>query len=178
MLLPPPSAAPAPNSLEEAAMKQNSKRLPEAGPEAYLFPRHAVGFRAPRSGHSDLQYRLPPADEGWKTAWRRALEGANVKARWQDLRHSHVSRLAEQRIVHEETIRALAGHISRQMLSRYAHIRASAKRAAIASLETGGEGITRPAQHTNLDTRCPQKSPQFVEGEKVVLERPGRKLLN
>jgi Phage integrase family len=124
----------------------------------------------------DIEFRQPM--QGWKTAWRRALEGANVKARWHDLRHSLVSRLAEQPTVSEETIRALAGHVSRQMPSRYAHIRASAKRAAITSLETGGEGITKRGHPTNLDTGSPQKSPQFVEGEEIVLERPGPKLLN
>jgi hypothetical protein len=35
----------------------------------------------------------------------------------------------------EETIRQLAGHVSRRMLARYAHIRAQARRDAIATLE-------------------------------------------
>jgi integrase len=73
--------------------------------------------------------------QGWKSAWSRARRVAGVKARWHDLRHTIVSRLAENPAISEETIRALAGHVSRQMLSRYAHIRAQAKRAAIASLE-------------------------------------------
>jgi hypothetical protein len=37
--------------------------------------------------------------------------------------------------VSEETIRALAGHVSRAMLARYSHIRADSKRAAISTLE-------------------------------------------
>jgi hypothetical protein len=154
------------------------RSLPEPGPEAYLFPRHAVGFAPEGQGTTiyNIDFRQPM--QGWKTAWRRALEGANVKARWHDLRHSLVSRLAEQPTVSEETIRALDGHVSRQMLSRYAHIRASSKRSAIASLETGGEGITKPARATNLGTGSPQKSPQFVEGEKILLERQGPQLLN
>src|SRR5262249_20600274 len=152
--------------------------LPEAGPEAYLFPRHAVGFAPEGQGTAIYNIDFHQPMQGWKTAWRRALEGANVKARWHDLRHSLVSRLAEQPTVIEETIRVLAGHVSRQMLSRYAHIRASAKRAAIASLETGGKGITKPPCPTNLGTGSPQKSPQFVEGEKIVLECPVPKLLN
>jgi len=37
--------------------------------------------------------------------------------------------------VSEETIRSLAGHVSKQMLQRYSHIRTHAKQAAIAALE-------------------------------------------
>ena len=37
----------------------------------------------------------------------------------------------------EETIRALAGHVSRKMLERYSHIRLAAKQVSIQSLETG-----------------------------------------
>lgn len=35
----------------------------------------------------------------------------------------------------EQTIKALAGHVSRQMLERYSHIRSEAKQAAIHALE-------------------------------------------
>ena len=36
----------------------------------------------------------------------------------------------------EETVRALAGHVSRKMMEHYSHIRQKAKEAAIAGLET------------------------------------------
>lgn len=124
----------------------------------------------------DIDFRQPM--QGWKTAWRRALEGANVKARWHDLRHSLVSRLAEQPTVSEERIRALAGHVSRQMLSRYAHIRASAKRAAIASLETGGEGITQTGPPHKSRHRVPPKVPTICRGRGNCVGAPGPKLLN
>lgn len=42
---------------------------------------------------------------------------------------------AENPNVSEETIRALAGHVSKKMLERYSHIRISAKQVAIAGLE-------------------------------------------
>ena len=79
---------------------------------------------------------------------------AGVEARWHDLRHTLVSRLAENPTISEETIRSLAGHVSRQMLSRYAHIRAQAKRAAIASLDPAAEGAKRPISRPG-----PHKSP-------------------
>jgi len=39
--------------------------------------------------------------------------------------------------VSEQTITALAGHVSKRMLERYSHIRAQAKRDAISMLESG-----------------------------------------
>src|SRR5215469_16035738 len=52
-----------------------------------------------------------------------------------DMRHTFISRLAENPSVSEQTIKALAGHVSRQMLERYSHIRSQAKHAAIQALE-------------------------------------------
>jgi len=60
------------------------------------------------------------------------------------------TRLAENAAVSEETIRALAGHVSRKMLERYSHIRLAAKQAAIQSLEAAV-----------FDAGSPQNPPQF-----------------
>lgn len=111
------------------------KHAGEAGPDAFLFPHHCVGFRLGGKGTSmrDVDFDKPIGE--WKSAWRRALKTAGVKVRWHDLRHTLVSRLAENPAVSEETIRALAGHVSRSMLARYSHIRAATKRAAISTLE-------------------------------------------
>jgi len=116
------------------------KLLGEGGPDAFLFPHHTVGFSRDGKGTSmrDVDFGRPIGE--WKSAWRRALKIAGVKARWHDLRHTLVSRLAENPAVSEETIRALAGHVSHAMLARYSHIRSEAKRAAIASLDTGDQG--------------------------------------
>jgi hypothetical protein len=51
------------------------------------------------------------------------------------MRHTFISRLAENPGVSEQTIKALAGHVSRQMLERYSHIRSEAKQAAILALD-------------------------------------------
>ena len=118
-----------------AAIADWLKLLGEGGPDTFLFPHHTVGFSRDRKSTSirDVDFGRPIGE--WKTAWRRALKIAGVKARWHDLRHTLVSRLAENPAVSEETIRALAGHVSRAMLARYSHIRAEAKRAAILALE-------------------------------------------
>jgi integrase len=61
-----------------------------------------------------------------------------IRYRWHDLRHTFISRLAENPNVSEQTIRALAGHVSRQVLERFGHIRSQAKQAAIRGLEEQG----------------------------------------
>ena len=70
-----------------------------------------------------------------RRAWLEACKRAGVKYRWHDLRHSFVTRLAERPEVSEQTIRALAGHVSNQMRQHYSHIRSQAKQAAIRALE-------------------------------------------
>jgi integrase len=147
-----------------AALAEWLEGLPQAGPDAYVFPRHQVGFSV--GGRGSLLYAIDATRpmQGWKSAWSRVRREAGVQARWHDLRHTLVSRLAENPTISEETIRALAGHVSSQMLSRYAHIRAQAKKAAIASLEAANEGV----KQATLREDSPQKSPQSTN---LVLEQ-------
>jgi integrase len=70
----------------------------------------------------------------WRKAWRVASKAAGIRYRPHD-RHTFISRLAEIPSVSEQTIKALAGHVSRQMLERYSHIRSKAKQAAIHALD-------------------------------------------
>jgi hypothetical protein len=49
--------------------------------------------------------------------------------------NTFVSRLAESASISEQTIRSLAGHVSRQMLEHFSHIRSQAKQSAIRCLE-------------------------------------------
>ncbi|MGO9685111.1 MAG: tyrosine-type recombinase/integrase [Beijerinckiaceae bacterium] len=161
-----------------AALAAWLQSLPEAGPGAHVFPRHAVGFALEGRGTAiyDIDFGQPM--QGWKTAWARVRKDAKVSCRWHDLRHTLVSRLAELSNVSEETIRALAGHVSPQMLRRYAHIRASAKRAAIASLETAAEGASGAVDEAKSDRQSPQKPPQFGEGVAQAPIQAGTKFLN
>jgi len=110
-------------------------RFLDAGPDSYVFPRHSVGFARKGVGSDLYNVDLSRPMGEWKTAWRRARRLAELEYRWHDSRHTLVSRLAENPNVSEETIRALAGHVSKQMLQRYSHIRAQAKRDAISALE-------------------------------------------
>ncbi len=120
----------------------------EAGSDAFLFPRHTIGFGPGGKVTTicNIDFGSPVGE--WKSAWKRALSVADVKVRWHDLRHTLISRLAENPAVSEETIRALAGHVSRAMLARYSHIRADAKRAAISALEKReGHGESSGVSH-------------------------------
>jgi integrase len=111
------------------------ERFPEAGPDSFLFPYHKVGLagnsRVPVQWDVDLNRPMG----SWRKAWRLACQAAGLHYRPHDMRHSFVSRLAENPGVSEQTIKALAGHVSRQMLERYSHIRSEAKQAAIQALE-------------------------------------------
>jgi len=69
----------------------------------------------------------------FKTAWKTVRARANVKARYHDLRHTAITNLCESE-ASEEAIMAIAGHVSREMLSRYAHIRTEAKRRALEAI--------------------------------------------
>jgi integrase len=114
----------------------------EAGPDAYLFPYHKVGTPIPPHAVA-VNSRIPILYDvdlsrpmgSWRRAWRFACKAAGVRYRPHDMRHTFISRLAENPTVSEQTIKALAGHVSRQMLERYSHIRSEAKQAAIQALE-------------------------------------------
>ena len=69
-----------------------------------------------------------------KTAWTSIRKKARVSGRWHDNRHTLITELAESG-AGDETIMEIAGHVSRQMLSRYSHIRTAAKRKALEDVE-------------------------------------------
>lgn len=127
-------------------------RFPNPPADGYLFPRHKVGF----AGHKrepviyEVDFTRPGSE--WKSAWAAACRAVGARYRWHDLRHTFVSRLAENPAVSEQTIMTLAGHVSRSMLARYSHIRSAAKQAAIAALEAQGQA--------DFEGDSPQNPPQ------------------
>lgn len=66
-----------------------------------------------------------------KRSWVELRKRASVSCRLHDLRHTFATGMAE-RGVSEGTMLALMGHMSRNMLERYSHIRMTAKRDAVA----------------------------------------------
>lgn len=136
--------------------------LGDPGSDDFVFPRHGVMGAGPRPKIHSVDNGRPIGE--WKTAWYRALEIADLHFRWHDLRHTFVTRLAESPHVSEETIRALAGHVSKAMLSRYSHIRNRAKHEAIAALEAASSGIEaaqNPAHPTETDSSKKSLSPRI-----------------
>lgn len=69
-----------------------------------------------------------------KTAWAQVKKAAGVTGRWHDNRHTFITDLAESGEASDETIRDMAGHVSKQMLKHYSHIRMEAKRRAVDAL--------------------------------------------
>ena len=73
--------------------------------------------------------------KSWRSAWRKLTRKAALGGlRFHDLRHHCITRLAEAGVP-EQTLMSIAGHVSREMLEHYSHIRMQAKREAVSMLE-------------------------------------------
>jgi len=99
-----------------------------SSPDHYLIPRRING--------KQYDVTKPPSRWAWRTAWRKLTEACGMGGlRSHDLRHHAITKLAESSEASEQTIMAIAGHVSRQMLEHYSHIRQEAKRRATDSLD-------------------------------------------
>jgi len=77
--------------------------------------------------------------------------------RFHDLRHHAITELAESQ-VSDQTIMAIAGHVSQKMLARYSHVRTEARRQAVSALSARPigrrhEGGNAGSYDTNNDTK-------------------------
>jgi integrase len=114
-------------------------RLVESNAEDYAFPAcEAAGIERE---HPDRE-RIDPAQpiKSWRSAWRAALKRAGLQLRFHDLRHTCITKLAESQ-ASEQTLMAIAGHVSRKMIEHYSHIRMEAKRTAL-------DAIAKPASES------------------------------
>jgi len=102
--------------------KWYTKQFGMIRPEWYVFP-----FGKPRPNDPNRPMVT------LKTSWSNVRAKANVKGRWHDNRHTLITDLAESG-AGDETIRDIAGHVSRKMLSHYSHIRMQAKRNALEAI--------------------------------------------
>src|SRR5262249_4618129 len=120
------------------AMKELLKRatlLKATKPEHYLFPafryRHTKENTPIGAGY-DPTYPMV----SWRSSWRRLTDKAGLKGlRFHDLRHHSITKLAEAGVA-EQTLMAIAGHVSKEMLEHYSHVRMQAKRCAVSALDT------------------------------------------
>jgi integrase len=145
------------------------ERFPEAGPDSFLFPYHKIGLAGNARMPVLYDVDLDSSMGSWRKAWRIASKTAGVRYRPHDMRHTFISRLAENPNVSEQTIKALAGHVSRQMLERYSHIRSQAKRAAIQTLEEPYiEPILRETGHKNGHTGAARRKCEQANSLKTI----------
>ena len=128
----------------------------------------------------------------WRTAWRRLTRavycpgceclqnpadkccnekcGRDIKdfksplagLRFHDLRHHAITELAESQ-ASDQTVMAIAGHISPKMLAHYSHVRVDATRHALDALSSRGSSGVYGTNHDTNATVPPQPGPQVVE---------------
>jgi integrase len=123
---------------------ERATKLGATEPDHYLLP--AAPFRRTRGGNRVVGMGYDPTQprKSWRTAWRKLTKKAGLPGlRFHDLRHHCITRLAEAGVP-DQTLKALAGHVSPQMLEHYSHIRMQAKRQAVAAIDA-----MRPAAHAD-----------------------------
>lgn len=110
------------------------ERFSAIQPDWYVFP-----FGKPRPNDPTRPVTT------LKTAWNNVRKNAKVKGRWHDHRHTMITDLAESG-AGDQTIMDIAGHVSKNMLKHYSHIRMEAKREALESI------VKRPPTKKPLPT--------------------------
>ena len=101
-------------------------------PEHYLFP-----FRIRGGNRHCATYDPARHQTTFKTAWKRILTKADIEGRFRmyDLRHTAITIMLEDPNVSEETVEAIAGHVSRRMKKVYSHVRMAKRRLAVSALD-------------------------------------------
>jgi integrase len=103
-------------------------------PHHYVFAGFKVSGRIDRNKMHISAFDPTRPIRTWRRAWRTLTSKAGLSGlRFHDLRHHAITELAESG-ASEQTIMAIAGHVSRRMLERYSHIRVEAKRAALEAI--------------------------------------------
>jgi integrase len=116
-----------------------TRRFGMTKPDWYLFP---FG----KSKHLDPTRPMTSL----KTVWTNIKETAEITGRWHDTRHTLVTELAESG-AGDQTIMDIAGHVSRQMLARYSHIRMEAKRNALEAIVRKPRQDSQPVQEASVN---------------------------
>jgi integrase len=119
-----------------ARLLERAVALGATAPDHYLLP--AFRFRRTKEPSSAGEGFDPHSPmRSWRSAWRKLAKIAGLQGlRFHDLRHHCITKLAEAGVA-EQTLMAIAGHVSREMLEHYSHIRMQAKREAVESLNQG-----------------------------------------
>jgi integrase len=89
--------------------------------------------------------------KGWRTAHDALMKVCDIRVSPYSFRHHAITKLLENSDVSEETVEAIAGHVSAKMKKHYSHIRIEVRREAVEALGK----IARKAIST--DRSYPQK---------------------
>ena len=130
---------------------ERAQLLGATEPNHFLFP--AARFRHTQEGKNVAGMGYDPTSpiRSWRTAWRSLTKAAHLPGlRFHDLRHHCITRLAEAGVP-EQTLMSIAGHVSREMLEHYSHIRLHAKREAVAAIETTGVDLQVEPSHSSVN---------------------------
>ncbi len=133
-------------------------------PEHYVFPACENGKVDPTR-----------PQESWRTAWRRITREAGLAGlRFHDLRHHAITELAESSQASDQTVMAIAGHVSPRMLAHYSHVRLEAKRKALDALSGGGSGGSYGTKNVTNGEADGAVLPQLIErnGRPVGVRTP------
>ena len=137
-------------------------QFPDVKPNHAVFPREKYGLKGKKGtfGGVVTPYETFPDQPvgSFATAWGTAKKAAGVACRWHDLRHSACQRIAAGGAT-DQTLQALLGWMSPKMIERYSHVRADAKRRAVAVFDVVSSDLEVP---TNL----PQSA--VVEKQKIM----------
>ncbi len=126
------------------ALAKWAGRLVESESDDYVFPAcEAAGIEREHPDHERIDPSQPI--KSWRSAWRAALKRAGLQIRFHDLRHTCITKLAESQ-ASEQTLMAIAGHVSRRMIEHYSHIRMEAKRVALDAI---AKPVSEPAVAQN-----------------------------
>jgi len=126
------------------ALYSRASAMGEPHPGHYVFPAYENGHIDPTT-----------PQKSWRSAWKSLRKAAGIPAfRFHDLRHHAITELAEGQ-ASDATIMAIAGHVSRQMLEHYSHVRMDLKRKALDGLGSRrpNSGNKPTSCDTNYDTR-------------------------
>jgi hypothetical protein len=85
-----------------------------------------------------------------------------------DLRHTAITRLCEDPTVSEETIEAIAGHVTHQMKKRYSHVRVEARRAALAGLVPARLDRSQMPDSLKERSKEPQRTGKALRNDDVL----------
>lgn len=115
---------------------ERATRLGSYAPDHFLFP-----FRLHRALFDPTRHQT-----SFKGAWLKMTTEAELPGlRMYDLRHHCITELLEDPRNSEETVQAIAGHVSRRMMQRYSHIRSAAKRSAVCGLYSSSGEVFKSA---------------------------------